>query len=166
MCVLQGEELFAACETWGFVIPEAGQPHLLRALRTQMFLPKRICLLCFKFGIFLLFPCFWLSLFPSLMNAPFDGRSPAQAIPVHRQVCVRPGRVVDLQSSFYPLARSRCVPATVPSGRNGTIVDAWEGEGDLYPWLPPSSPHSRPAGSAHPLWHGVAACPRRAVLDL
>lgn len=118
-----------------------------------MFLSKRICLLRFTFGIFLSFPCFRISLFPSLMNAPFDGRSPARAVPVHRQVCVQPGCAVDsLKLAKQLLSAGLELPS--PSSRDGITVDAWEEKGDLYPWLPPSCPHCRPL---HVSQHGCVS---------
>lgn len=89
-----------------------------------MFLSKRICLLCFKFGIFLFFPGFWLSLFPSLMNVPLMGGTQLGLLLCTGRCCVQPGHGVDsqnLQSSFYLLARSLCVPPTLKWDSSGCM---------------------------------------------
>lgn len=139
----------------GMLFLRPGSPTSCELCASECFFRRE-----FAFSVLTLefsFPHLWLSLFPSLMNAPFDGRSPARATPVHRQVCVGPGCGVDSknsQGSFYLLARSRCVPPTVSSGRNGTTVGAGEEKGDLHPWLPPSCPHSRPS---HVSRHGCVS---------
>lgn len=94
--------MFAGCETRGFVFPEAGQPHLLRVCASECFLQRE-----FAFSVLNLefsFPRFCLSLFPalfpSLLNAPFDGRSPARAVPVHSQVRAQPGLIKTRTAAF------------------------------------------------------------------
>lgn len=143
--------MFAGCETRGFVIPEAGQPHLLRVCASECFLQRE-----FAFSVLNLefsFPRFCLSLFPalfpSLLNAPFDERSPARAVPVHSQVCVQPGLIKTRTAAFSAGPEPLC-----PS--HGALRPEWDNCGRRKGTC---------ARGCHPLSPfraipGVTGCPR------